>query len=473
MSTFGGLSAAYTGLSAARAGIDTIGQNMANVNTEGYTRQRVGQSSNGSLAGIGPLDTLFRGGTGVTVDQIQRLGNALLESRVRTASSGSGYAQMTSQVQTSLETSLHEPGNTGLAATLNSFWAAWQNLANHAGEPSASGVLLSAASVLSSRIATGYQDAVDTFDATRSQAQGIVTQVNAIATQVAGLNDQIRQATAAGQSPNEMLDARAKLTTQLAGLTGATVIDRADGSADVLVGGNPLVSGSKTHTLALTGANSLADANTNPVQVVWSHRPGESAGLSSGSLAAAVAAMAPGTATSGGSIVSAAENYNALATQLATQVNAIHSTGATTTGVTGLNFFSFAAGKPAALGLTTIPTDMSGIAAGIPNSGALSGGMADKIAALGTSATGPDAAWSDFVVRVGIDTRRATDQAATATRASSSATEKLLSETGVDMDEETTQLITYQHAYQGAARVMTAIDEMLDTLINRTGLVGR
>ena len=187
----------------------------------------------------------------------------------------------------------------------------------------------------------------------------------------------------------------------------------------------------------------------------------------------AVAAMAPGTATSGGSIVSAAENYNALATQLATQVNAIHSTGATTTGVTGLNFFSFAAGKPAALGLTTIPTDMSGIAAGIPNSGALSGGMADKIAALGTSATGPDAAWSDFVVRVGIDTRRATDQAATATRASASATEKLLSETGVDMDEETTQLITYQHAYQGAARVMTAIDEMLDTLINRTGLVGR
>ena len=144
MSTFGGLSTAYTGLAAARAGIDTIGQNMANVNTEGYTRQRVSQSANGSLAGIGPLDTLFRGGTGVSVDMIQRLGNALLESRVRGASASSGYADMTSTVQDALETALHEPGDTGLAAKLHDFWAAWQNVANHPADPSAAGVLLEA-----------------------------------------------------------------------------------------------------------------------------------------------------------------------------------------------------------------------------------------------------------------------------------------------------------------------------------------
>jgi flagellar hook-associated protein 1 FlgK len=473
MSTFGGLSAAYTGLSAARAGIDTVGQNIANVNTEGYTRQRVSQSANGSLAGIGPLDTLFRGGTGVTVDQIQRLGSALLESRVRSSSASSGYAEMTATVMDSLETALQEPGDNGLAATLHTFWASWQNVANHAGETSAAGVLLEAANDLAARVAKGYSDAVDTFDTTRSQAQGMVAQVNAIATQVAALNDQIRQATAAGQSPNEMLDQRARLTTTLANLAGATVVDRADGSADVLVGGNPLVTGSTTHTLVLAGAARLTDANTSPVQLEWAGRPGQSAAVSGGALAAAVSALGPGTAGSGGSIVSAAESYNALATQIATQVNAIHSTGATTAGTTGLNFFSLAAGKPAALGLTVIPTDSSGIAAGVPGTGALDGGIADRIAALGTSATGPDAAWSDFVVSVGIESRRASDQATTATRAAASASAKLMSETGVDMDEETTNLITYQHAYQGAARVMTAIDEMLDTLINRTGLVGR
>ena len=473
MSTFGGLSTAYTGLAAARAGIDTVGQNIANVNTEGYTRQRVSQSANGSLAGIGPLDTLFRGGTGVTVDQIQRLGNALLESRMRASSSSSGYAEMGATVMDSIEGALHEPGDSGLASVLHDFWASWQNVANHAGEPAAAGVLIEAANKLSARVAQGYSDAVATFNTTHSQAEGMVTQVNALATQVAALNDQIRQATAAGQSPNEMLDQRARLTTTLANLTGATVVDRADGSADVLVGGNPLVTGSKTHTLVLTGAEQLSDANSSPVQLEWANRPGESAAISGGALAAAVSAMGPGTATSGGSIVSAAETYNVLANQIATQVNAIHSTGSTTAGTTGLAFFSFTAGRPAALGLTVVPTDSSGIAAGTPGTGALDGSMADKIAALGLSATGPDAAWSDFVVKVGIESRRASDQATTATRAAASATSKLMSETGVDMDEETTNLITYQHAYQGAARVMTAIDEMLDTLINRTGLVGR
>ena len=473
MSTFGGLSTAYTGLAAARAGIDTIGQNMANVNTEGYTRQRVSQSANGSLAGIGPLDTLFRGGTGVTVDMIQRLGDALLEGRVRTSSASSGYASMTSTVQDALETALNEPGNNGIASSLANFWSSWQNMSRHPGDASAAGVVLEAASKLSGKIAQGYQDAVDTFSTTRSQAAGMVVQVNAIATQVAALNDQIRQATAAGQSPNEMLDQRAKLTTTLANLTGATVIDRADGSADVLVGGNPLVTGAKTHTLVLAGAMNLSDANTSTVQLEWANRPGSSAALSGGALAAAVAVLAPGTATSGGSIVSAAENYNVLATQLATQVNAIHSTGSTAAGTTNLNFFGFTAGRPAALGLTTIPTDASGIAAGTPGKGGLDGSMADTIAALGASATGPDSTWSNFVVRVGIATAKATDQAATATKAAASSSAKLLSETSVDMDEETTNLITYQHAYQGAARVMTAIDEMLDTLINRTGLVGR
>jgi flagellar hook-associated protein 1 FlgK len=473
MSTFGGLSTAYTGLTAARAGIDTVGQNIANVNTEGYTRQRVSTSANPALAGIGPLDTLFRGGAGVSVDTIARLGNALLDTRVRATASSSGYADVASSTMDAIETSMHEPGDTGLAATLHNFWAAWQNVANNPAQPAAANVLIESAGTLASRIGQGYSEATDKWSSVRSQADGIVTQVNALATQVAALNDQVRQVAAAGGSPNELIDKRAVLTTKLATLAGATVIDRADGSSDVLVGGNPLVSGSTARSLVVTGANRLADANASPVTIEWSHRPGESAAVSGGQLAAVVAALSPGTATSGGNIVSAAEAYNALATQLASTVNAVHATGATSSGATGLAFFSFDASKPAALGLTVVPTDASTIAAGIPGAGGGSGGIADAIAALGDSATGPDAAWSAFVVRVGVDTRRATDQAGTATTAAASAQSLKLSETGVDMDEETTQLLTYQHAYQGAARVMTAIDQMLDTLINRTGLVGR
>jgi len=473
VSTFGGLSSAYTGLQAARAGIDTVGQNLANVNTEGYTRQRVSTSANGSLAGIGPLDTLFRGGTGVSVDAITRLGNALLDSRVRATAASDGYADLTSAVMGKLETAMSEPGDTGLAATLHDFWAAWQNVANHPGEPSSAGVVIEAASTLANRIAAAYTQTADTWSSTRDQAVNMVAQVNTIAAQVAALNDQIRQVKAAQGSPNELLDQRAVLTAKLATLAGASVIDREDGSADVMLAGNPLVTGSKTHALVVAGATKLADANAQPFIVAWDSRPTESAELNGGALAGAVAALAPGTASGGGSILSAAANYNALATKVATMVNTVHATGATPSGTTGLNFFSFAGGVPAALGLTVVPTNAAGIAAGIPNAGAGSGGIADAIASIGLAEDGPDATWSAFVVRIGIDTRRADDQASVAALAAASASAAQLAETSVDIDEETTQLLTYQHAYQGAARVMTAIDEMLDTLINRTGLVGR
>ncbi len=473
MSTFGGLSTAYSGLSAARAGIDTVGQNIANVNTEGYTRQRVSTSSNASLVGIGPLDTRIRGGQGVNVDGIARLGNALIDSRVRMTAAANGYAAVSSSTMDGIEAATQEPGESGLAATLHTFWASWQSVANNPGQSATTGVLLEAAGSLSTKIAQGYSAAVEQWSMVRTQAEGIVTQVNSLATRVANLNDQIRQVTAGAGSPNELIDQRSILTAQLANLVGATTVDHPDGSTDVLVGGNPLVFGSKSRSLVVTGAERLADANSDPVTIEWSHRPGESAAVSGGQLAAAVAGLGPASTVPGGNISSAAEAYNALAAQLANTVNAVHATGATPNGTTGLAFFAIDGSKPAALGLSVVPTDASGVAAGTPGDGGGSGGIADAISALGSSDSGPDAAWSDFVVSVGIHTRRATDQASMAAQAASSATLSQLSESGVDLDQESTDLLTYQHAFQGAARVMTAIDEMLDVLINRTGLVGR
>lgn len=470
MSTFGGLNTAYTGLTAARAGMDTVGQNISNVNTPGYTRQRVAASANAALAGV---STTAPVGAGVTVDTISRLGNALLDSRVQSSAAASGYADVTSSAMNAIEASTYEPGNSGLSATLQSFWASWQNVANSPGNASATNVMLHAASTLSSRIAQGYTDSAAQWQTVHDQAVNDVAQVNTLATQVAAFNDQIRQTTAAGGSPNELVDQRNVLTAKLAALTGSTTVSHQDGTMDVMVGGNPLVSGTQTKTLVLTGATQLADANSTPVTIEWSNHPGVSADIYGGKLAAAVAVLAPGTATTGGSIVSASETYNALATQLATVVNAIHSTGSTPSGTTGLAFFAIDATKPAALGLTVIPADVSQVAAGIPGSGAANGGIADAIAALGTSTTGPDAAWSSFVVRTGIQTSRATNQATVATQAATAATAQQLSQSGVDMDQESTDLLTYQRAYQGAARMMTAIDQMLDTLINRTGLAGR
>jgi flagellar hook-associated protein 1 FlgK len=165
--------------------------------------------------------------------------------------------------------------------------------------------------------------------------------------------------------------------------------------------------------------------------------------------------------------------YNRLATSLASAVNAVHSTGVTPSGAAGGAFFGVNAALPAALGLSVVPADVSGIAAAAPGMGGSDGTIADAIGRLGTSPTGPDAVWAAHVVQVGVMSRTATQQAVLSTQSMTVATTAQTSQAAVDIDEETTSLLMYQHAYQSAARVLTTVDEMLDTLINRTGLVGR
>jgi len=141
--------------------------------------------------------------------------------------------------------------------------------------------------------------------------------------------------------------------------------------------------------------------------------------------------------------------------------------------VTNLDFFSFSPGVPAAHGLTVVPTGVDAIAAATPATGGAGGQVADAIADLRDASDGPDALWNQYVVALGTASRAATSRSTLADQAAAGAVATLQSEAGVDIDEETISLMTYQHAYQGAARVMTAVDEMLDTLINRMGLVGR
>jgi flagellar hook-associated protein 1 len=466
-STFGLLSTASTALAAARAGTDVVGQNIANAATDGYVRQRVDVSSIGAVQN-GLLSNGVHVGGGVAVNGVVRLADPLLDARVQTTSSVNGFWTVQSGAMSTLETSLNEPGSSGTSAALQKFWAAWQDMGSHAGAAPQAAVLLQTAGQLSATIAAGYRDVVGQWSAQRDQTASTVANVNSLATQVAALNGQIRTTVAGGGNANELLDQRAKLTTQLADLAGATVRDLGNGTVDVVLGGNALVSGTTARSLTLAGTTELAGAGTDPVHVEWADKPGVAVQLDGGRIAGGLAVL-----SDSGPLVTTANSYSALATSIATQVNAVHSTGATTAGATGLDFFSLTAGVPAAVGLTVVPTDASGIAAGAVGSGALDGSVADRIANLGTGSGSPDAQWSAVVVATGTAAASATTQSSLATAAVTSATSMQASQENVDMDEETTQLLTWQHAYQGAARVLTTIDDMLDTLINKTGLVGR
>ena len=101
------------------------------------------------------------------------------------------------------------------------------------------------------------------------------------------------------------------------------------------------------------------------------------------------------------------------------------------------------------------------------------GSIGQKIAALGTSTTGADAQWSQAVVEIGNRSAAARSRSTVAESARASAEQDQLANASVDTDEETVDMISYQRAYEAAARVLTTLDEMLDTLINNTGRVGR
>jgi len=480
VSTFSGLGTALSSLIAQRQLLDIAGQNIANANTVGYTRQRGTLAAMPSALVPSMFSTSDGTGQGTRVSSIDRLADQFLDARLRTQTSGTAYLSARAEAYTALEVSVGEPAATGLASQLSTFWGAWGDVANTPDKGSAKAVLLQGAGAVVDRIATLYSAARTQWTQARTTTVALVDQVNTTAASVADLNGRILQITNSGGTAHELADQRDLLVTSLSSLVGAGVSVRADGQLDVLVGGNALVSGTKANALAVTGAADFAQATGDaatagqPVSVVWAAHPTRSAGLDGGRVAGLLSVLAPTDgAGTGGILTEAAARYDALATTIATTVNALHSTALTTGGAAGGDFFSLAAGRPAALGLSVAVTDPSGVAVAAPGGGPLDGSIGRTIADLAKAVDGPDAQWAATVVELGVRTASAGSSAKVAEYARATAAAQQLAQASVDTDEETVNMLAAQRAYEGAARVLTAVDEMLDTLINRTGLVGR
>jgi flagellar hook-associated protein 1 FlgK len=475
MSTFSGISTALSSLIAQRQALDVSGQNIANANTPGYTRQRADMSAVQGSSVPTLWSTTPGVGNGVRVDTITRMGDVFLDARLRSETSASSYQAAHADTMGRLEAQLREPSDTGLASSLQTYWADWQDVANSPDDTAARMVLIGDAQSLVSQIAAGYRGVESQWSQLRTETSTLVTDVNSTAQAIADLNAQIRSVTVSGGNANELIDRRSQLVTTLSGLVGATGRDRADGTMDVMVAGNPLVTGDRADALEVQGSWTMAGglgeppATLDQVRLVWASN-GTAANLEGGKVAADLDDLAPAGALGG-----AIQTWNAVATNLATSVNALHSAGQTRQDppTTGVDFFALASGVPAAIGLSVAITDPKDVAAADPAAGALDGSWADAIARLADDPSGPDTQWRSFAVDVGVRTRAA-EQRSTVLEASRASAENLqLSATSVDLDEESVNMLAYQRAYEGAARVLTAIDEMLDTLINRTGVVGR
>ncbi len=478
MSTFSGLSTALSSLIAQRQALSVSGQNIANANTVGYTRQRADLQST-SAANVTSLFSTSTGtGNGVRVADIARLSDQFLDARLHSQTSQAAHSKGLATTFSRLETVMHEPSDTGIAAGLHEFWGAWEDVANSPDNNATRAALIGTGRSLVAQVSDTYRSLESQWDQARAETDATVTAVNSAAASVAHLNQQIRGVLASGGSPNELMDRRAQFVTQLSELVGASARPQQDGTLSVLVDGNPLVQGDRAQAVSAHGSYVMAAAVSEPapttegVSLRWAD--GTPLSLDGGSLASLVTAVQPGSL--GGPIATAVNALNDLATNVATAVNAIHAAGTTLVAPpsdTGVDFFEFTPGAPPALGLSVAITDPKLVAAGDASKGAWDGSVADSISQLSAAVDGPDAQWREFVVDLGVTAAATTRRAAVSESARANAESLHLSNASVDLDEEMTNMLAYQRAYEGAARVLTAIDQMLDTLINRTGVVGR
>lgn len=451
MSTlFESLTSASRALSAHRTGLDVAGQNLANINTVGYTRRVL------VLGTVPPTEPLGVG-RGVEVVAIRAARDTFIEARLRREQHGAAFEDAVVTGLSTVEASAGAPG-AGLDARLTSFFDAFSTLADDVRSPAArqnvvqqGQSLASAFGEMAAALETGRRDADRSI-------RGLTGEANALADQVAELNRKIMSAVGDTEA---LQDERGVKLARLTELTGGAVIARVDGAVDVTVGqGRALVMGETSYDIGISNGTLGHAVLTLGINDVT----GEIAGGTIGGLLHVRDAIIPGYAT----------QLDQLAYDVATQVNTLHTAGFDLNGAAAGDFFAAPGAVAGAASQMAVDAAIEGdpsLVAGSSTGASGDNQTARALAALrdarfasGGTATATES-WSEFVYQIGGDVAEA--RAAAATR------EKIVLQlqrlrdeaSGVSVDEEAANLMRFQRAYEANARFFTTIVDTLDTLM--------
>lgn len=459
-----GISIALQAVLAHSQALEVIEHNVANASTPGYRRQSAvltasaPYSINGSEYGYGAGQK----GAGVTVAQIDRFHLEFFDRRYRSVSAETGNWEAQSGILTELESTLAETTDDGLLPKLDQFWAGWQSLSDDPTNVSLRSALLDDAASLSN----AFNRRATQIGQLRSDQNLVVgskvDEINSLADQVSSLNAEISRVLSTGEQPNDLLDKRDLALDELAKLSGAVSFDQKNGEVTVSIGGHMLVVGHDTYKLH-TQANA---ADTSVMDVRWSDN--QQLALTSGSLKGVLEARDQ-------VLVDQLNGLNTLAAGLISQVNTIHRAGYGLNNATNLNFFS---GTNAADIAVNSTLDESSVAVSSAANQAGNNSVALQMAALKTTRgmSAGTATLNEFynrqVTDLGVAVQRASDNSYHNGLVEQALADQRESVSGVSLDEEAANMAKAQKAYQAAARVMTAYDDLLDTIINRMGRVG-
>lgn len=439
VSSFLGLQTSLRGLLAQQRALDVTSHNVANADRAGYSRQEAVMSASPALAlpgGATATGAPAQLGTGVAVDAYRRVRDGFLDLQYRGQAMRLGQHETVTRWLDQAELALAEPGDNGINTQLGRLWSGWADVANAPESQAARQALVDQGRSLADAFAR-LDNHLATVAAQAAQEYGSLTgaggEVALLATEIAQLNDAIKRAVTAGGQPNDLLDRRDTALDRLSGLAQVSVEDLGNGSLRVSFG---------------DAAAPLVDDTT----VSWP----QALSAPQGKLGALIELTRPG-----GTIASYRADLAGAARRLADSVNALHDPSG------AVPFFSYTAGAEAAT--LTVAVTPAGVRASSDGS---AGGNDVALAIAGLRGGAADSAYGALVSRIGTDMREARRLEGNARVLVESVDDRRQSTSGVSLDEEMTNLVRFQRAYQASARTMSTLDEMLDVLINRTGRVG-
>ncbi len=467
--SFGSISTALSGLRYNQVALDVAGNNIANATTDGYVRRRVvGTSVTPAQAAMW---SRYDGhGDGVAVGGVTRMVDPLLDARVRREHGNLSQLSTTYGILARVEEGIGEPGPNGVYAAMNDLRNGFQDLSLNPGGTAARQQVLGRAENLAQALRAQVANVTGEEADQRVHANNLVSDINVAAKGLAALNHDILVTEQNGTDAGVLRDRRDQLALQLSELTGAVTKVEANGQFTVSLGGTDLVRGKEAGTLVVaSGVTAAGAADGAPitfrVDASWGSTvvPVGSAGASEvgGELGGVTDVLTT-------RLPAYRAGLDAVAANLANSVNAQQAAGFDRNGVAGTPLFSY---DPAigAASLQVAITDPALLAASSIAGGNNDGGNADALSRVGTFSDSYQRLVNGFGTDVAALERRNANQTSL-TGALDNAREQ---QAGVSLDEETVNMVTAQRAYEAAARVMTTLDDMLDTLINRTGLVGR
>jgi flagellar hook-associated protein 1 FlgK len=445
------LTTAVQSLIADTGALQITNNNIANANTPGYSRQvaifqEAQPTEDGNLS--------F--GNGVVLEGYQSVRDELVSNQIQqeTQAQGSANAQVGSlqQIQPTFTTSTQDIG-TQMSALFASISSLSTNPASSAARQGVleAGKNLATAFNTTSNVLTTQQTALNT-----PVAQD-VGQINQLAQQIAALNPQISALTATGQDGGTLQDQQNQLVLKLSALTNVSITQTPDGETVTTGNGTALVVGSQSAALHTTtnsaGMLDVLDQNGTDI----------TASLNTGDLG--------GTIQTRDQIIPGLLNQlDTLANQFGTAFNAAQAKGFNQNGAAGTNFFNLPATVAGSAGSISLAlTSPTQIAASSDGSAGSNGNLANLTAIQTTalpSGASPGDTYADLVNQVGSLTSNANAESTATTASLLQLNDQLNSVSGVSVDEEATNLITFQTAYQAAARVVSTLQAMFSVTLS-------